>query len=578
MRELRKPNFVRHKKLVRTMTFSAVLLVAATLLLSGSVTALDLQVNSTPMKKEINKQTVWLSSATDNIQGVEKDPITTQGSPAFTDYIHFDDGTNTNSLGLTAGGTFEYAIRITPTELSGYDGWELSSVRHHHAWSGGAGPSVSGNIKIYDEGTATSPGTLLYSQAYTTLAVPGWEEYELDTPVVIDETKDIWVCLEVTHLAGEYPAGMDPGPAVDGKGDWIALSGAWQEIQDLGFDCNWNIWAGLEEGGPGPDHDVGVTSIVAPESGPAGVITPEVKVKNYGSNPETAVPVNMEIKAYGSPVSYFSDGFEGWTVGYYDFPTGWTVQTTNPTGTWYMYSSSTSYSASTYPRCQESGSDGNAQDESLISPVIDCTALSNVALRLPLFYFYAYASDYATLTISGSNDGGSSWNTIASYTATTTGAKDFDITSWAAGQNVQFKFNFESAADTSLNSYCYFDNMWVGDPTLGAWGTYGDNPPLGWTIERLDTTAWDYNHWYKYTSSSYDMYGSCARIYYTSPAPELDDSLISPSIDCSALSTVILQYNAYFYSYTTYDNRGFVEVSTDGGTTWQIIMDMILQH
>ena len=33
----------------------------------------------------------------------------------------------------------------------------------------------------------------------------------------IDETKDIWVVLEVTHLAGEYPAGMDPGPAVDGK-------------------------------------------------------------------------------------------------------------------------------------------------------------------------------------------------------------------------------------------------------------------------------------------------------------------------------------------------------------------------
>jgi hypothetical protein len=63
------------------------------------------------------------------------------------------------------------------------------------------------------------------------------------------------------------------------------------------------------------------------------------------------------------------------------------------------------------------------------------------------------------------------------------------------------------------------------------------------------------------------MNTGAARIAYLSPYPEIDDTLTSPSIDCSALSTVRLDFNCYFYSYTSYLNEGFVEVSTDGGIT-----------
>ena len=48
------------------------------------------------------------------------------------DWIHFDDGTTVNAIGLTAGGSWEGAIRITPTELVGYDGYEITAVRWHH--------------------------------------------------------------------------------------------------------------------------------------------------------------------------------------------------------------------------------------------------------------------------------------------------------------------------------------------------------------------------------------------------------------------------------------------------------------
>jgi hypothetical protein len=59
-----------------------------------------------------------------------------------------------------------------------------------------------------------------------------------------------------------------------------------------------------------------------------------------------------------------------------------------------------------------------------------------------------------------------------------------------------------------------------------------------------------------------------ARVYYTSPYEDVDVSLISPTIDCSALSTVNVYLNGYFYYYATAPGRGYIEVSNDGGSTW----------
>jgi hypothetical protein len=162
------------------------------------------------------------------------------------DWIHFDDGTNVNSIGLINGGTFESAIRITPTELVEYDGYELTIVRWHHGYT--SSPSHSGTIKIYDEGTSTSPGGLITSESFNVPSA-GWFEIPLSNPVSIDVSKDIWVSIRITHAAGEYPAGVGPGPVVAGKGGWISNDGVtWYQlgidIPDLNY--NWNIWAKVE--------------------------------------------------------------------------------------------------------------------------------------------------------------------------------------------------------------------------------------------------------------------------------------------------------------------------------------------
>jgi hypothetical protein len=269
---------------------------------------------------------------------------------------------------------------------------------------------------------------------------------------------------------------------------------------------------------------------------------------------------------------FMSDGFENYVPGSYALPPGWTITSTNPTGTWYMYASSQTYFASTYPRVQEALSDGGAQDENLTSPTINCSALTTVNVQFTK-YFYSATTGDATFTVYGSDNDGVTWtHTLATYTATSTTAENIDISEWAHGvSTVKIRFRFESPADPTLSSYLYIDNLWVGE-VYGNWGPYGDNPPYGWTIERKDTTAWDYNHWHRYTYSSYDMYNQAARLYYTNLYPEINDNLTSPSFNCAALSTVILQFNCYFYSYTPYNNKMFVQVSVDGGA-WQTVDD-----
>jgi hypothetical protein len=171
-----------------------------------------------------------------------------------TDWIHFDDGTNVNAIGLTNGGTFEFAIRITPAELAGYDGYELTVVRWHHGYGGGSPqPPHSGTIKIYDAGTSSSPGVLITSEPYTVPST-GWFEIPLTNPAPIVTSKDIWVSIQVTHAAGEYPAGVGPGPMIVGKGGWLSTDGVtWSQLTDYGLNYNWNIWAKVEEPSEPPE-------------------------------------------------------------------------------------------------------------------------------------------------------------------------------------------------------------------------------------------------------------------------------------------------------------------------------------
>jgi hypothetical protein len=158
-------------------------------------------------------------------------------------WLGFDDGTAVNSLGLTAGGTFEYAIRLTPDELAAYDGYGITSVKRHHDYT--TPFTMSGNVKIYGHGTSTEPGDLLITEPFSCYEAD-WHEIPLAEPVAIAGDEDRWVSIEVTHTSGQYPAAMDASNNYPGKGDWITLGSGWNEVSIYGFYCDWLIRAGVE--------------------------------------------------------------------------------------------------------------------------------------------------------------------------------------------------------------------------------------------------------------------------------------------------------------------------------------------
>ncbi|MFH1101971.1 MAG: PKD domain-containing protein [Methanobacteriota archaeon] len=136
---------------------------------------------------------------------------------------------------------WEAAIRITPAELAPYEGWEIIGARFFH-WEN---RSHEGSLKIYDEGNDTSPGDLMSSESYN-VSGHGWKRIDLTDPVPLDITKDIWTSIFIIKhgSGGDYSMGIDSGPAIDGKGDWVKLSpDHWDELQWFGYDNNLAIEA-----------------------------------------------------------------------------------------------------------------------------------------------------------------------------------------------------------------------------------------------------------------------------------------------------------------------------------------------
>lgn len=201
--------------------------------------------------------------------------INNDGNSLDENAIYFYNSVNYAAVGLTAGGTGELAIRITPQELAGYDGWSLNAARFYHYVYNGTSETHYGNLKIYSAGTDTEPGPLLEETSLTATG-DGWVRIDLPTPIQLDITSDIWVSIELTQASGEYPWAVDAGPAVDGKGDWAYTSDSgWFEMQyqtSNPLDCNTNIEAIVSNQGGNqkpntPSTPSGPTSLSVGQSG-----------------------------------------------------------------------------------------------------------------------------------------------------------------------------------------------------------------------------------------------------------------------------------------------------------------------
>jgi len=202
--------------------------------------------------------------------------------------LRWDNGINDDAIGLTNGGTFQVAASFPASMMGAYTGQALTQVIIYinHLPS----PCV---LKVYDQGTPTTPGSLLYSETLNVTAT-SWNTITLATPVPISGN-DIWVGYEVTHTSSTYPAGCDAGPAVV-NGDWVYLSGAWQRLYDATsgqLNVNWNIAAVVEQ--LGPPCPVKTPENPTPANNAVNVPITGVNLSWSNGGPGTVNPTQVEV-------------------------------------------------------------------------------------------------------------------------------------------------------------------------------------------------------------------------------------------------------------------------------------------
>lgn len=156
-------------------------------------------------------------------------------------WYYYDSGTNYSAIGLSAGGSFYWGIMFP---AGSFEGNKLSKISYFDS------EAHSGQVLISQGGTS-APGTLLYTQAYTTTGSSSVIEINMDAPVTVDNTQNLWVVMHNTN--GQYVATYD-GAAGQTNGSWLSTDGStWyaslNQATGGSYDGNWNIRAYIEEGG-----------------------------------------------------------------------------------------------------------------------------------------------------------------------------------------------------------------------------------------------------------------------------------------------------------------------------------------
>nr|NQU88936.1 hypothetical protein [Bacteroidota bacterium] len=158
----------------------------------------------------------------------------------FTEgWLHYDDGINHDGIGRIGGGSFDVAIRFTPTDLTLCNGYKITKIKFFPK----TGDPVEYTLEIFTGPNATNLEML---QDVTNPDIDQWNEVALDEPHIINASVELWVGYWVQYQpAGTYPAGTDEGPAIQGKGDMLSMDGAasWFSMSEANPDLNynWNI-------------------------------------------------------------------------------------------------------------------------------------------------------------------------------------------------------------------------------------------------------------------------------------------------------------------------------------------------
>ena len=156
-------------------------------------------------------------------------------------WYYYDNGTNYDAIGLTAGGGFWWGIMFP---AGSYEGNVLTKVSYYDN-------GVSTGQVLICQGGTDAPGTQLYAQDYTTTGSEDFIEINMNEPVAIDATQNLWVVMHNT--SGQYVASYDGASPGETNGSWLSIDNiSWYEslysATGGSYGGNWNLRAYLESG------------------------------------------------------------------------------------------------------------------------------------------------------------------------------------------------------------------------------------------------------------------------------------------------------------------------------------------
>ncbi|MDR1203716.1 MAG: M6 family metalloprotease domain-containing protein [Tannerellaceae bacterium] len=168
-------------------------------------------------------------------------------APVFVQRLRhhtYDSGTY-DVMPAAANIDFDVATRWTPEELGSIDGLILTKIRFVpvapktsitysvRVWIGGGNPFD----RVYE------PGQMVVDQPIPDHTVGEWNEIVLDTPVLIDPTKEIWIGLHMILSSRDNAVSRQTTNTLNGRGNLIFQNRAWSTLTDLSsaLTGNWII-------------------------------------------------------------------------------------------------------------------------------------------------------------------------------------------------------------------------------------------------------------------------------------------------------------------------------------------------
>ena len=146
--------------------------------------------------------------------------------------LYYDDGIFFSSVGV--GGYLVWAVMFPADMIRSFSGGSLTKVALYETREN----QHNLQLKIHLGGN-NAPGDLVYSEIYTPYGVEGFHFHELETPIEIDGTQNLWIVFyQIPGQFDTYPGAASKDVSGDLNGRWFSadgFGGNWMDLAEAGL-------------------------------------------------------------------------------------------------------------------------------------------------------------------------------------------------------------------------------------------------------------------------------------------------------------------------------------------------------